>query len=64
MKENPLIGNHGHCTQELVNLFITGKAVSNCFDGKKVLEDNYTLRGIHNKSEFGFLTVFETLGYL
>jgi hypothetical protein len=33
IKENPLIGNHGHCTQEFVNLVLTGKATSNCFDG-------------------------------
>lgn len=50
MKDNPLIGNHGHCTQELVNLFITGQASSNCFDGKKELEDNFTLHGISQKS--------------
>jgi hypothetical protein len=50
MKENPLIGHHGHCTQELVNLFITGQASSNCFDGKKELEDNFTLHGIDQKS--------------
>lgn len=31
--KNPLIGNHGHCTQEAVNLMLTGKAISNCFDG-------------------------------
>jgi hypothetical protein len=37
MRENPLIGHHGHCTQELVNLFIAGQASSNCFDGKKEL---------------------------
>lgn len=30
---NPLIGNHGHCTQEAVNLMLTGFAISNCFDG-------------------------------
>ncbi|CAH3185740.1 unnamed protein product, partial [Porites lobata] len=27
-----LMGAHGYCTQELVNLLITGKAVSNTFD--------------------------------
>ena len=50
MKENPLIGQHGHCTQELVNLFITGKAVSNLFDGFKQLDEGITLKGIEQKS--------------
>ena len=27
----PLIGNYGHCSQELVNLFLTGQATSNVF---------------------------------
>lgn len=31
--DNTLIGNHGHCTQEMVNLLLTGRAISNCFDG-------------------------------
>lgn len=44
--ENPLIGNHGHCTQELVNLFITGQASSNCFDDHKVLDSQLKLKGI------------------
>lgn len=57
IKENPLIGNHGHCTQEFVNLLLTGKASSNCFDGEKILDD-YKLKGIVGKSEFGFLTIF------
>ncbi|XP_064401663.1 probable ubiquitin carboxyl-terminal hydrolase MINDY-4 isoform X4 [Halichondria panicea] len=29
-----LIGAHGYCTQELVNLLLTGVAVSNVFDGE------------------------------
>ena len=28
-----LIGSHGYCTQEMVNLILTGKSVSNVFDG-------------------------------
>jgi hypothetical protein len=31
-----LIGAHGYCTQELVNLIATGRAVSNVFDGTRV----------------------------
>ena len=49
IKENPLIGNHGHCTQEFVNLVLTGQACSNCFDGDKILDD-YKLKGIAEKS--------------
>ena len=70
--DNTLIGNHGHCTQELVNLMLTGKAVSNCFDGyviinhtrDKVLDENYVLHGLHQRSEFGFLTIFEHFKYM
>lgn len=35
-KETTLIGAHGYCTQELVNLLITGVASSNVFDGGPV----------------------------
>ena len=61
---NSLIGSHEHCTQELVNLFITGKATSNVFDGDKVLDESYRLKGIAEKAEFGFLTMFETNGQI
>lgn len=46
---SPLIGNHGHCNQELVNLFLTGRATTNCFDGEKVFgdgTDKMVLKGI------------------
>lgn len=46
MAESPLIGNHGHCTQELVNLFITGTSSSNCFDGEKTLDEDMKIKGI------------------
>ncbi|CAD8098340.1 unnamed protein product [Paramecium sonneborni] len=60
---NPLIGNHGHCTQEAVNLMLTGKAVSNCFDGCKQIED-LKIKGVEQRSEIGFLTIFEHFQYL
>ncbi|CAD8166019.1 unnamed protein product [Paramecium octaurelia] len=60
---NPLIGNHGHCTQEAVNLMLTGKAISNCFDGCKQIDD-MKLKGIEERSEIGFLTIFEHFQYL
>ncbi|KAL4430078.1 hypothetical protein ABPG74_013525 [Tetrahymena malaccensis] len=62
--ENALIGHHGHCSQEQVNLFLTGKARSNCFDGEKVLDGDYKLKGIDSRSQFGFLTIFEHLKYI
>ena len=34
-----MIGNHGYANQEFVNLFMTGAAVSNTFDGQKILGD-------------------------
>lgn len=33
-----LIGCHGYCTQEMVNLLLTGCAVSNVFDGTIMLD--------------------------
>ena len=33
-----LIGCHGYCTQEMVNLLLTGRAVSNVFDGDVELD--------------------------
>ncbi|KAH8583723.1 UIM domain and EF hand containing that also has a conserved domain between [Cryptosporidium sp. chipmunk genotype I] len=71
----PLVGMFGHCSQELVNLFITGSAVSNVFDGVKILNDNcrgaetrditesLSLKGINKKSILGYLTEHEALHY-
>lgn len=36
----PLIGLYGHCSQELVNILITGEAVSNVFDGDRTLPED------------------------
>ncbi|KAM3146385.1 hypothetical protein pb186bvf_001354 [Paramecium bursaria] len=63
-KFNSLIGNHGHCTQESVNLMLTGQATSNCFDGTKVLDGEISLKGISQRSEIGFLTLFEYQNYV
>lgn len=35
--EGCLMGAHGYCTQEMVNLLMNGIACSNVFDGDKVL---------------------------
>jgi hypothetical protein len=34
--EVPMMGAHGYCSQEMVNLLLTGSATSNTFDGHKV----------------------------
>ncbi|KAK2505786.1 hypothetical protein MC885_020915 [Smutsia gigantea] len=58
-----LIGAHGYCTQELVNLLLTGKAVSNVFNDVVELDSgngNITLlQGISARSDIGFLSLFE-----
>ncbi|UKK02956.2 hypothetical protein MACK_003057 [Theileria orientalis] len=61
----PLIGAYGHCSQELVNLLLHGRAVSNVFNGDKVIEDNssvsMTLKGIGSQNTLGFLTDLEAM---
>ncbi|XP_013037931.3 probable ubiquitin carboxyl-terminal hydrolase MINDY-4 isoform X1 [Anser cygnoides] len=60
---NRLIGSHGYCTQELVNLLLTGKAVSNVFNDVIELNSgngNITiLKGIASRSDIGLLSLFE-----
>ncbi|KYO47020.1 protein FAM188B [Alligator mississippiensis] len=60
---NRLIGIHGYCTQELVNLLVTGKAVSNVFNNVIELDSgngNITiLKGISGRSDIGLLSLFE-----
>ncbi|CAH3189570.1 unnamed protein product, partial [Porites lobata] len=58
-----LMGAHGYCTQELVNLLITGKAVSNTFDNIMEVDTGGSkknvFKGIDKQSEIGFLSLFE-----
>ncbi|XP_012860120.2 probable ubiquitin carboxyl-terminal hydrolase MINDY-4 [Echinops telfairi] len=60
---NHLIGAHGYCTQELVNLLLTGRAVSNVFNDVVQLDsgDGHVtlLKGIAARSDVGFLSLFE-----
>lgn len=64
-RNEPLIGNCNYASQELVNLLLTGRAVSNVFDGDKQLDtgsnddDGLILRGIPSQADIGFLTLFE-----
>ncbi|XP_044056112.1 probable ubiquitin carboxyl-terminal hydrolase MINDY-4 isoform X2 [Siniperca chuatsi] len=58
-----LIGAHGYCTQELVNLLLCGRAVSNVFDNDIELDSgngNMTLlKGIQGHCDVGLLSLFE-----
>ncbi|KAG7493458.1 hypothetical protein JOB18_009233 [Solea senegalensis] len=58
-----LIGAHGYCTQELVNLLLCGRAVSNVFDNDMELDSgngNITLlKGIKSRCDVGLLSLFE-----
>jgi hypothetical protein len=57
-----LIGAHYYCTQELVNLLLTGKATSNVHDGLKVLgsgKDAMQLQGLEARNQIGLLSLFE-----
>ncbi|XP_054847996.1 probable ubiquitin carboxyl-terminal hydrolase MINDY-4 [Eublepharis macularius] len=60
---NRLIGAHGYCTQELVNLLLTGKAVSNVFNDVIELDsgngNTTVLKGVSGRSEVGLLSLFE-----
>nr|KAF6418959.1 MINDY lysine 48 deubiquitinase 4 [Rousettus aegyptiacus] len=58
-----LIGAHGYCTQELVNLLLTGKASSNTFNDVVELDSGHgdvtLLKGVAARSDVGFLSLFE-----
>ncbi|RUS76358.1 hypothetical protein EGW08_015888 [Elysia chlorotica] len=63
-EENTLIGSHGYCTQELVNLLLTGRAVSNVFNDTVQLDSGtigepVILKGISGRTDIGFLSLFE-----
>lgn len=65
-----LTGKYYYCSQELVNLLITGKAVTNVFNGVKrcgsslvttttTMNDYYILKGIQKRARIGLLTLHE-----
>ncbi|KAM5156845.1 putative ubiquitin carboxyl-terminal hydrolase MINDY-4 [Mantella aurantiaca] len=60
---NCLIGAHAYCTQELVNLILGGKAVSNVFNDIVELDsgngNSTVLKGVPSRSDIGFLSLFE-----
>jgi hypothetical protein len=60
-----LTGQFGHCTQELINLLLCGRAVSNVFDGKVPLGDTgLMVGGIPCRQGVGYLSHLESLRYL
>ena len=54
---------HGHGSQSLINLMLTGCATQNVFDGDKDL-CGLMLKGISKQSSVGFLSYLECLRYL
>eukprot|EP01036_Dinobryon_divergens_P031050 gene31050-40388_t len=62
--QNTLIGQFGHCNQDLINLLLTGRATSNVIDGEIVLgESNLLIKGVTGACSVGYLTHLEALRY-
>ena len=53
----------GHSSQELMNLLLTGQAVSNVFDNSMTLSEELTCHGIQYCPAIGYLTMLESLRY-
>lgn len=53
---------HGHGSQSLINLLLTGQAAAHVFDNEKDIS-GLKLRGISRQSTVGFLTLLEHLRY-
>ncbi|NP_001342464.1 ubiquitin carboxyl-terminal hydrolase MINDY-3 isoform b [Mus musculus] len=53
---------YGHGSQSLINLLLTGHAVSNVWDGDRECS-GMQLLGIHEQAAVGFLTLMEALRY-
>lgn len=65
-QQSLILPEFGHCSQELVNLIITGRSTTNIHDGDKYLgdpndPDTFCLRGIGPNQEIGFLTTLEPM---
>lgn len=56
--DGSLIVNHAYCSQELVNLCISGRAASHVHDGVRNV-DGLLLKGIERPCRVGLLTLFE-----
>ena len=69
--DNEVIGQFGHCTQELMNLLLTGRATSNVFDGDvlmdagtSAIETGIMCKGIRTQSQIGYLSLLEALRFI
>ncbi|CAI9728247.1 ubiquitin carboxyl-terminal hydrolase MINDY-3-like [Octopus vulgaris] len=60
--ESLIDGTYGHGSQSLINLLLTGRAVSNVWDHDKEIS-GLKMRGIYKQSYIGFLTLLEHLRY-
>jgi hypothetical protein len=58
-----LTAQFGHCGQELMNLMLTGQAVSNVFDNTLSPSGDMVCRGIQSRPAIGYLTQLEALRY-
>ena len=60
--DTALMAAHGYCSQEMVSLITTGRAVSNVFDDDVTLgsgADQTLLKGVKSDAEVGLLSLFE-----
>mmetsp|Transcript_17549 Transcript_17549/g.25978 ORF Transcript_17549/g.25978 Transcript_17549/m.25978 type:complete len:742 (-) Transcript_17549:1370-3595(-) len=62
-QSSKLTSQFGHCSQELINLLLTGEAVSNVFDNTMTPSGSFTCRGIQRRPFVGYLTQLEALRY-
>lgn len=60
-EDSRAIGGHNYCTQEFVNLVLSGRGCSNVFDGV-VQADGMDLKGLAARQRIGLLTLFEHYG--
>jgi hypothetical protein len=58
-----LTGQFGHCAQELINLLLTGQAVSNVFDNTLSPSGDMVCRGVQIRPQIGYLSQLEALRY-
>ncbi|XP_076799755.1 putative ubiquitin carboxyl-terminal hydrolase MINDY-4 [Clavelina lepadiformis] len=61
-EDGKLLGAHGYCTQEMINLLLDGRATSNAFDGTVKLDQHTVLKGVRRRAEVGLLSLFEHYG--
>ncbi|RYE96992.1 MAG: DUF4205 domain-containing protein, partial [Methanobacteriota archaeon] len=65
-EDTDLIARFGHCSQELLNLCLLGRAVSNIFDGDQFIgegDGKLTLHGVHRRPLVGYLSHAEAMRY-